>query len=170
MIKINLKGHELIFDEVTYEHYKKRNWFVENARGCLYLRWHGITGGRGGKQFRIHFHREVLDLKDPNLVVDHINGNSLDNRLCNLRICKQKDNMQNMKYRNSPNRTSKYLGVYYNKRNNNWRSTFRFNGKQIEVGSFKTEIEAAKAYNEAALFHKGEFARQNIINEDEKSI
>lgn len=163
MIKIYLKGHELIFDEITYELFKKRNWYVENSRGLLYLRWHGITGGRGGKQFRLHFHREALNLKNPKLVVDHINGNSLDNRLCNLRICTQKENMKNQKYRNTPNRTSNYLGVYYNKVNNNWRSSFYCGRKRFEVGSFKTELEAAKAYNVAVRKIKGPTVR---INED----
>lgn len=105
-------------------------------------------------------HRHLLNAP-AHLQVDHINGNSLDNRQANLRLCTRLDNCRNRAKRFDS--TSPYKGVLWNKQNKNWRVRIRVNWKPIEVGSFKTAEEAARAYNEAAVKYYGEFARINNV-------
>lgn len=94
-------------------------------------------------------HRLVLNIKDSNLTVDHINGDTLDNRKSNLRACKHSENMKNQRVRAS--NTSGYRGVYYNKSHKKWRAQIQdATGKRIYLGSFDLPEEAAKAFSEAA--------------------
>lgn len=87
-------------------------------------------------------------------IVDHENGNSLDNRLSNLRIATQQNNLWNRRlYKNK--KTSIYKGVHFS--NNRYKAAI--NHKWI--GAYKSEIEAAKAYDEMAKKIHGEFARTN---------
>jgi len=93
--------------------------------------------------------------------VDHINGNGLDNRRCNLRLCEHKQNMANQGSRK--NTSSKYKGVTFYKRDQKWQAKISPNGKTIHLGYFDSEIEAAKAYNRKAVEVFGEFARLNDL-------
>ena len=99
--------------------------------------------------------------------VDHINRNGLDNRKCNLRICTRSQNKGNIEKPRRPKTvaTSKYKGVNYKShpdfRHKPWRAFI----KAIHIGCFKTEAEAAKAYNEKALEHYGEFALLNDLSQ-----
>jgi hypothetical protein len=92
--------------------------------------------------------------------VDHINGNQDDNRVENLRWATQHQQTQNTKKHPGSN---KYKGVNFVKNNNNWRVVIRVNGKQIWIGAFESEIDGAKAYNEAAIKYHGDFACLNKI-------
>ena len=92
--------------------------------------------------------------------VDHIDRNPLNNHRINLRICTKAQNQQNCKGRGG---TSKYKGVCWEKRRKKWRATIKNNGKQVHIGEFCDEKEAAKAYNKKALEFFGEFSRLNKI-------
>lgn len=94
---------------------------------------------------------------------DHINGNKLDNRRCNLRICTPHQNNLNR-----PNVTGKYKGVYWCKRLKKWMAQIMIGERNKYVGSFPNEEEAAFAYNEAAKKYHGEFARLNVLPDDFK--
>jgi hypothetical protein len=94
------------------------------------------------------------------LEVDHINGDGLDNRRCNLRLCTRTENARNL--RKSKANTSGYKGVskYFNK----WQARLETNGKQVFVGLFPTIEEAARAYDAKAKELFGEFAGLNFPN------
>src|SRR5690606_4820994 len=92
-------------------------------------------------------------------ILDHINHNTLDNRKSNLRPCKNKENIMNMRSRGG---TSNFKGVYLDKRNNKWISRIQINYKSIYIGSYNNEIEAAKAYDEAAKKYFKKFAYLNF--------
>ena len=95
----------------------------------------------------IRFHRCVFSLTDPKIQVDHINGNRLDNRKINLRICSNQENSFN-KYENS-NNSSGYKGVYFDKDRNKWRGAIQYNGQSIKSPKrYDTPEEAYQWYIE----------------------
>ena len=100
------------------------------------------------------------------LRVDHINHNKLDNRRSNLRLCTKQQNQWNRR-KVVKNTTSKYKGVCWAKKNNKWQASLEFQKdkkrQSIYLGQFISEVEAAKAYNEAAIKHFGEFAKINTF-------
>ena len=94
--------------------------------------------------------------------IDHKDGDRLNNRRSNLRLCTNQQNQFNQKCR--INTFSEYKGVtLIRNRPKPFRSWIQINGKGIHLGSFLTENEAALAYNEAAEKYFGEFANLNVI-------
>lgn len=112
-------------------------------------------------QGKIRLHRLIAGAVDGE-VVDHINGDTLDNRRVNLRRCSPTENKRNRR----PNAgvTSGYKGVYG--RAPRWFVQIRANKKRFHIGSFSCRHEAARAYNAAAKQHFGEFARLNHVEAD----
>jgi len=100
----------------------------------------------------------------PDILVDHINMDSLDNRRENLRVCNKSQNMANGLSRGG---SSKYKGVYWDKNRNKWLSAITVNYRQIHLGRFDLELDAVKAYNKGALKYFGEFARLNAVFDEE---
>jgi len=107
----------------------------------------------------IIMHRQIMNAP-AGLVVDHIDGNSLNNRKTNLRICTQAQNIHNSQPRR--NRSSKYKGVFWDKVNKKWSTNIRKGDKRIYLGGFDDEIEAALAYDRKAAELFGEFAYLNF--------
>lgn len=99
-------------------------------------------------------------------VVDHINGNSLDNRSDNLRLATDAENATNK--RNASTASSRYRGVC-KIGDQRWQALITKGGKQIYLGSFDDEAEAALAYDRAALTHHGEWARLNFPSDQERA-
>lgn len=91
--------------------------------------------------------------------VDHINGDGLDNRRSNLRLCNRSQNGAN---RVSPNREIKYRGVYKSKNGNGFKAQIKAFRRNIHIGVFDTEEDAARAYDAKAREYFGEFARTNF--------
>lgn len=154
MKKIALsQGKESIVDDDWYEVLSQVGWFAAG-----YQSEYAARNVAGGREF---MHRVIMDApKD--MCVDHINGNPLDNRRENLRLCTHANNMRNNKGW-SKNTTSMYKGVSWDKKRKKWQAKISKNGKTIALGRYSSEQKAALAYNEAAKKHHGEFARQNIM-------
>lgn len=105
-------------------------------------------------------HRLIMNAQNGQMI-DHINGNVLDNRKENLRLCNKSTNAMNCKVHK--HNTSGYKGVAWHKQMKKWRAYIVINDKQKSLGLYKTKEEAAKAYNKAALELFGEFAKVNKI-------
>jgi hypothetical protein len=132
-------------DDEDYEFLNQFKWQAYKAPNTYYAM-------RESKGKTIRMHRIIM--KTPsNLMVDHIDHNGLNNQKINLRNCNASQNQCNKK----PIGSSIYLGV-----NICIRATIRINNKNVNLGSFKTEIEAAKAYDKAAKENFGEFANLNF--------
>lgn len=101
-------------------------------------------------------HRLVL-VANPGREVDHINGDGLDNRKCNLRICTRAQNSRNRK--THKNNKLRVKGVYFDKVDKRYRAQIRVNGIKICLGSFRTVEEASNMYASWAKHYHGEFAR-----------
>ena len=156
------QGKFAIVDEDDYEPLMLRKWqFISTGYAVSNTQ---ISYKKGKQKIKFIFmHREIL--QTPNgMQTDHINGNRLDNRKCNLRICTPMQNMHNRK--RDTNSTSIYKGVSWNTNDKSWRAQIGINGEKIHLGCFKSEVMAAKAYNEAAIKYHKEFALLNILQGD----
>ncbi len=101
----------------------------------------------------------LLDVPE-GMLVDHINGNPLDNRRSNLRLATHGDNQANMGM--SRHNTSGYKGVSFRKERGKYRAYISLDDKYVHLGHFDTDVDAARAYDEAARFYFGEFACVNF--------
>lgn len=129
---------------------------AEDYEWLMGYKWMFNSGGYAIRYTPMH--RAIIDAPT-HLVVDHINGNRLDNRKCNLRICTRAENHRNTKGHH--NRSAKYKGVV--RWRNKFKARIRINYKLIYLGLFSTQKEAALAYNEAAKKYFGRFARLNEV-------
>lgn len=136
-------------DKDKLESVIKHNWCVRGKYPATTI---------NGK--KVPMHRLLM----PNSkMIDHINGNPFDNRLCNLRECTLHQNLMNSAPRFK--KTTRFKGIV--KRKNKWRAYITFNGKETHLGYFKSEEEAARAYDKKAKELFGEFARLNFPKEEE---
>jgi hypothetical protein len=144
------KEEKFYFDVEDYEKIKTYCW--SSSKNSL----------RAGKNHkRISLSRLIMNLEDDNpLVVDHIDGNWLDNRKKNLRICTSPQNTLNTKLI-WKNNTSGHKGVYLDKRYNRWLARIQYNKKTISLGMYDTFEEAKNARIKAELKLFGEFSREN---------
>lgn len=119
-----------------------------------------------GKLIQLRMHRLVAEncgYSLDGLVVDHINGNGLDNRRCNLRIATNSQNAQNR--RPTYNSVSQFKGVSIRTGTTTWVAQIKTPTGYIRIGDFKSETDAAKAYDAYAFVHHGEFAYLNLPNQ-----
>lgn len=106
-----------------------------------------------------YIHRFILEIPSE-FQCDHINGDGLDNRRCNLRIVTNTQNKMNQHKIQA--HSSSFKGVCWDKSRNKWTVSIKFNDKQIHLGRYINEIDAAKTYDEAAKRLFGEYARPNF--------
>lgn len=141
----------ILVDADAYKHLSQHTW-------CL-SRGYALTRTKDNRKTML-MHRMLLGLtQHDGIHVDHINGDPLDNRRENLRTCTLAENNRNVSGRGT--RKSKYKGVCPNKKS--WMAQITFERKCHHLGTFKTQEEAALAYNAAALRLHGEFAYLNDV-------
>lgn len=165
LIITNRKGQtfKVLYDECDHDIVSKYKWYISTTGYVVH------TLKVDGRNTRILMHRLILGVSDPAVKVDHINHNGIDNRRCNIRLCTHQENMMNRKKTDKPT-TSKYLGVRlkYNKtRKGNISGPFIYSeikasGQKFHLGYFKTQEQAAKAYDIKAKELFGEFANLNF--------
>ena len=115
------------------------------------------------KRKKVQLHRLILQL-DKELQADHINHNGLDNRRENLRAATPIQNSRNTISRR--NSKSRFIGVYWFKDRNTWMAGICINNKRKHLGCFSNEEDAARARDQAAIIHFGEFARLNFPTDE----
>lgn len=106
-----------------------------------------VYGKNKGYGFKMH---RILTDAPTGMVVDHINGDSLDNTLLNLKVCTQAENIRNRTTLNK-NNTSDIRGVSFHKASGKWRAFVRKDRKQIHVGLFEDKNEAEFAAIQARI-------------------
>ncbi len=165
-MKIKLtRGYEAIIDDEDYYKVSQYTWRAVIVRNRVVAQSHRRNAE--GKRVGLLMHRLILDLVSTRTpIIDHKNRNSLDNRKENLRICNHSQNHMNVgKPRLKRKPTSKYKGVHFSKNRKGfkkWKAVISINFKRKSIGWFKTEKEAAKAYDLYAKQHFGDFAILNF--------
>lgn len=149
MKKMIVNEHEIIFDSEDAHLIEGHSWAVTKNRNIFYA--------RNGKQY---MHRIVMNAKRGS-IIDHINGNGLDNRKSNLRLASHQMNKANSTAKNS---TSSFIGVSFKKErvSKPYRAMAKDNGKVKHLGYFRTEEEAARAYDTFVRTKYGEMAICNF--------
>ena len=151
------QGKTTVIDLEDFEKVRKYKWTTFQYR-------HSAYAGRStpkikGKKDTMFMHRLILDAHKGR-EVDHINGDGLDNRRCNIRLCSKSQNQANRK--KQLGLSSQYKGVSWHKKDRKWMSSIKLNGKSIYLGEFNREIDAAYIYDDAARKYFGEFANTNF--------
>lgn len=146
------KGQFTIVDDEDYEFLSQWDWFAHAGRNSYYAY-------RGVGESHVIMHRVILNVTDKDLVVDHIDGDGLNNQKSNLRTCTKNENTRNSVKRKD--NTSGYKGVSWHKQSRKWVVNIQHNN-QCWSKSFSNIIEAARAYDEKARELFGEFARLNF--------
>ena len=154
-MKIEIDGCTVVFDEDHEGLIGSKSWRVYKRGAKLYV---ARSTRVDGKHKTIFFHRLIVGARTGEFV-DHINGNSLDNRSSNLRLATIAQNNRNAESRNGSR--SKYRGVDLN--NGRWRARIRVNYQHLLLGGYESEIEAAFAYDIASLKYHGEYGRRNFL-------
>ena len=156
----------LVSDE-DYEVLSKYKWYYRKSKGIH----------DGYAYMMVPMHRMVLGIGDfDERHTDHRNGDSLDNQRDNLRIATSEQNARNRSkiVRKATPSSSRYKGVRYHRKTYNlrkrWQAQIYVNGRNISLGYYLTENEAAQAYNEAAILHYGEFAHLNKVGGEENRV
>lgn len=147
------KGHVVLVSDDDFDQLSKFKWHFYKGYAAR------MSFLRLGKRRHIMMHQEIMG-RVQGMEIDHRNLNKLDNRRENLRICTHAQNNQN-EDKQSRN-TSGFKGVNWHKASRKWRASIRANNKQIALGVFDSPVEAAMAYDKAAVELHGEFARTNF--------
>lgn len=153
-----IKGKYAIVDDEDYPYLNRFHWYLSGSK------WKGVVRDlkfvKEKIQERIFMPYFVIENK-PGNIITHMNGNILDNRKENLKSV----SLKVMSHRGSKrkNVSSKFKGVCWDKENNLWRATIKYNERWHSLGRFSNEKQAAVAYNKKAKELYGELAYQNLI-------
>ncbi len=153
------KGYEAMIDAADLPLVEANKWFAQEAyyrdgsvRAVYVVRQIRING----KITPIRLHRVITEAED-GFEVDHINGNGLDNRRENLRVCSKAQNQHNAR-RRSDNKSG-FKGVRWYPKYQKWNTSIRLNGKSKNLGYFRCPTAAAVAYAKASAELHGDFGR-----------
>lgn len=149
------RGKFAVVDAQDYPEISKFIWCADEGRRTYYA-----TRRQNGKIIKMH--RQLIKAPE-GLVVDHIDHDGCNNRRSNLRLATLTENSQNK--RGWAKTTSRYKGVYWRKNRKKWAAAIVANKERHHLGCFKNEVEAAKAYDEAAKKLHREFAALNFTND-----
>lgn len=167
------KGKFAIVDDDYFDHLMQWKWYYDHKTN------HACRGTTiKGVDLTVRMHREIMGLprNGRNPLVDHRDGNGLNNQKENLRVTNQSRNCQNRRWRSPRSETHPFKGV--EKTGRKFRARIKYDGKNRIIGAFSTAQEAADAYDAAAIEHFGEFAVTNaqlkkeglLIHENEVGI
>lgn len=157
MGSLSIGDDTILFDDEDAEIVLSRTWRIQRNKRHKY--------SATGEQTLLH--RFLMGCHSGDgILIDHINGNTLDNRRSNLRrATRGQNNSNSIKCRG----TSRFKGVYWYKRHAKWHAQIKCDSRRFHLGYFSIEEDAARAYDETARRLYGEFACLNYPREGERS-
>lgn len=154
------KGLQTLVDEEDFDRFISTSWWVSPSGNKPYAAGRWSVGSSEAPQY---LHRLIASAP-ADMTVDHVNGNSLDNRRSNLRICSFGENAFSKRW---PIGSSGYRGVTVERAA--WRAQIRVSGRRRRIGAYATPEAAARAYDDAARSAFGPFAILNFPKRGERS-
>ena len=160
---------EVLYDAEDEDKINKYTWYVNKNDHRFYVNTNiphpdgGITRNGWRRRTILRLHQLVAGTPK-GMFTDHINGDGLDNRKQNLRICTNAENARNRRL--GKTNTSGFKGVSWFKRDKIWYVHITHNKKLMFLGCFKDKEEAARAYDRKAIELHGKFAKLNFPIED----
>jgi len=158
------QGQVALVDNEDYERVSKFNWYAlwtPNTKSFRATRRSNIDERESGRKSAIYMHRVIMNAP-PEMEVDHINHDTLNNQKSNLRLCTRTENNRNQR-KLSGNFSSQYKGVSWHQLAQKWRVQIQDNNKRRHLGLFTDETDAARVYNKAAREMFGEYAVLNRV-------
>jgi hypothetical protein len=153
------QGKVALVDDSDFEYLNQFKWHVNKQGNTYYV----IRYKRTLLKKRVYESMHRLIMKpDKGFVIDHLDGNGLNNQRNNIRICTVSQNSMNRN--KTVKNKSGFKGVIWWERNSTWKAEIRLNKKKIYLGYYENIIDAAKAYNDGAIKYHGEFANLNKID------
>lgn len=141
-------SYEFIVDDNKYEEVAQFKWHAIYSpnRKCVYAR-------RWVAKKSVFLHWQIVGRPEHGMMIDHKNGNSLDNRAENLRRCSYQDNLRNRRSYSA----SGLKGAYFHPASKLWQAKINIDSRKINLGYYKTAKAAHEAYCACAKMHYGEF-------------
>ena len=146
-------GYEAIIDAADVPLVEVKNWYASVRLNTSYAR-SNVTNGTERSHVFIH---NFLMGNSKGLFVDHIDGDGLNNRRCNMRFATHAQNMRNARIRCDS--TTGFKGTNFHKQSGKWMARIRVNDKSNYLGLFTSPEEAHAAYCAASEKYHGEFGR-----------
>lgn len=141
-----------LVDDADYELVSKHDWCANKCGNKFYASKAGVR-----------MHRFIMGVLDSKIIVDHIDGDTLNNQRNNLRTCtKAHNNINTSAHKNT---TSRYKGVSWAKHCKKWRAQITKDKFSKFIGYYDNELDAAIAYNNVAKNTHGEFANLNKVTQ-----
>lgn len=152
---VKISNYNVIIKDSDFEKFSKYKWSSRTIKGVPYFQANIYINN---VHTTMALHRYLMDcIPDDGKIVDHIDGNTLNNDTDNLRICTRSENSRNQKRRST--NTSGYKGVTFNKASGKWVSQIQIVDGRKGLGYFATPELAYKAYCEAVIKYHGEYGR-----------
>lgn len=159
--KIELTQNKYVLvDDEDFEELNLHKWCVINIKNTFYA-CRSLWIKTEKRRKMVYMHRFIMNCPDDKLI-DHKDGNGLNNQKENLRICTRSQNGGNSKIRKD--NTSGIKGVRFKKHSNKWVANIKINNKIKFLGSFTDINDAKKAYDKAAKKHFRQFYSEGIKN------